>query len=98
MKQQERSQISYNNQVPDKFIKKGKIKVNMGSTSTCNLISMQNSNKTIDFQIDMENTSFLGKTFPWNKTHTGVKNHVKTVYSNMKEENEEKYDTDKSDF
>jgi hypothetical protein len=59
---------------------------------------MYNSNKIIDHQIDMENISFPGQRFQWKKTHLGVQNHVKTVYSVTKEEKEEKDDTERTNF
>jgi hypothetical protein len=44
----------------------------------------------------MENISFPGKRFLWKKTHPGVQNPVKTVYSITKEEKEEKDDNEKT--
>jgi hypothetical protein len=43
--------------------KRGKEKVDIGSTSTCNFVSTQNQDNVSAHRIDMENISFPGQRF-----------------------------------
>jgi hypothetical protein len=74
---------------------KGKTTVDIGSTSTCHLISTENNKNTTTRRIDMENTSCPGQSFRWKSDHPVMQNYVKSILTINKEE---KDDLEQPDF
>jgi hypothetical protein len=73
---------------PDEIQKRGKAKVDMGSTSTCNFVSTQSPDSITTRSNRHGKHKFSRENFQWKKSHPGVNNLVKIVYSVSKEEKE----------
>jgi hypothetical protein len=65
----------------DQQKEKEKMSVDEGSTSTCNLVLVENKGISTARRIDMENTKWPGQSFQWKKDHPTLQNHVKSVLS-----------------
>jgi hypothetical protein len=63
--------------------------MDLGSTSTCNLVSIENKEVYMAQRLDMENIRFLGKIFQWKKDHPTLQNHVKLVFNIATEKKEQ---------
>jgi hypothetical protein len=86
--------IFIENSKPNQIEWRGKAKVDMDSTSTCNFLSSQWKINQNSHHLDMENIIFLGQSFKWKKDHPGVTNYVKTILKVSKEEK----DSEKPEF
>ena len=77
------------NPTPATQKEKGNMKMDLGSTSTCNLVLTENKEVSTARRLDMENIMFLGQRFRWKKDHPTLQNHVKSIFNIATEQKQE---------
>jgi len=77
------------NPTPATQKEKGNMKMDLGSTSTCNLVLTENKEVSTARRLDMENIMFLGQRFRWKKDHPTLQNHVKSIFNIATEQKED---------
>jgi hypothetical protein len=68
---------------------RGKMTIDIGSTTTCLLISIKNNENTTIGIIEMEKTSCHSQRFRWKCDHPVMQNYIKSTLKLTKEEKDD---------